>query len=136
MADLLLDLVQILEDAGVVSGDGIDTFRDFRPETPDFVISLLEYPGYPTESGCIAVVRSIQISVRAPQDDPDSARLKAWEIFNVLDTPLERVFDTRETSAGTRWGVIAAKQSPFKMGIDDSNRFVYGFNIGVTTYRD
>jgi len=136
MYDLLLDLINVLADAGVVAGDGIDSFRDFRPDQPDFAISLIEYPAAPPELGVEAVPRSVQISVRADIDDPDAARQKAWEIFNVLCIADEPILDTRETLAGTRWGVISARQVPFKMEVDSSNRFIYGFNLAIVTHRD
>jgi hypothetical protein len=136
MADLLLDLIEYLTHKGVVAGDAIDCFRDVMPDEPDKVISLYEYSGRGTTTGVGAVDRSVQIVVRSGRDDPDWARVKAWEIFNELDTPEDRVLDTREIYNGTRWAVLYARQTPFKVEVDQSGRVKYGFNMGVATHRD
>ncbi len=137
MADLLLDLINYLESLVIVAGDGIDSFRDFMPDEPDKLVVLNEYAGSGTQTGAAGVSRSVQVMVRASPDDPEWAKNKAWEIFNVLDTPEDRVLDTREHIVpDVRWAVIVARQTPFKIKVDENARSIYGFNLGVVTSRD
>lgn len=141
-ADLLLDITKYLTYRKVVKGYGKDCFCDYMPDQPDRIVALYEYSGGGTVTGVEAVERSVQVTVRSNSDDPNWARKKAWEIFNILDTPLDRVLDLRELepkyepSIGIRWAVSYARQTPFKIGVDKSNRVRYGFNMGITTYRD
>jgi len=129
MADLLLDIIDYLKAAGLVSGDGIDAFRDFAPEAPDSVVVLYEYAGV-VGFATAAVVRSVQVVAR--DGDAATAKQKVWAIFNVLDSPDDRILNL----TATRWAVVEAKQTPFKIGVDESNRVLWGFNLGITTYRD
>lgn len=126
MADLLLDLINYLKAAELVSGDGTDAFRDFTPDKPDNVVILREYAGIPG----LADVRSVQVVVR--NTDASSAKDKAWSIYNALDVPEDRIIDV----STSRWGVIQARQTPFKIGIDERNRYQWGFNLAITTTRD
>jgi hypothetical protein len=137
VSDLLMDLAEYLADEGVTEGPNVDTFLDDRPEEPDKVVSLIEYAGSPTPTGSNVVERSIQVSVRSSLADPNWARTKIWEIFNKLDTPVDRILDLREDDYGAeRWGVLYARQSPFFLLRDQNGRVVYTFNMGITTYRD
>ena len=43
MAALLLDIVTYFTSKQLIVGDGVDAFRDFKPETPDNIISVHEY---------------------------------------------------------------------------------------------
>lgn len=133
MAEMLLDIIEYLETAAVVDGDGEDCFRDIMPETPDKAISLQEYGGLGAIASAEGVVRRFQVRVRSTSDDPGWAHSKVWEIFNTLITT-DPVVDTRPTNEF--WGVLTAIQTPFKVTTDDSNRVVYGFNVAATTYRD
>lgn len=126
LADLLLDLVTYLQLKGHVTGDGIDTFRDFAPNAPNNLVVLFEYGGVPG----LADVRNVQIMVR--NVDPDAAKQKAWSIFKELDIPEDRILYLTDT----RWTIIAARQTPFKIGVDENNRILWGFNLAITTPRD
>ncbi len=130
LGDMLLDVVNYLQSRGVVAGDGVDTYRDFTPDKPDKVVVLQEYPGLGTIQGSEGAQRNFQVAVRSAVDDPDWARLKAWEIFNVLDLP-GRIIDE-----GGFWGVLSGRQTPNKLRVDDNNRVVYGFNMNIVTQRD
>jgi hypothetical protein len=135
--DLLLDLAKYLISERIARGLAFDIFCDLIPDKPDKVVVLHEYAGPPTTTGVTCVDRSVQISVRSSREEPEWAKKKAWEIFNLLDNPLDRTLDTREhISPGTLWGVVWARQTPFKIGVDQSNRVTYGFNIGISTGRD
>lgn len=127
MVDLLLDLTAYIRSKGVASETPI--FSDFSPSTPDSVIVLAEYSGTPsfTSEAC---VRSVQVTVR--DRDAELARQKAWEIYKVLNVPEDRIiyFTT------SRWAIVTPRQTPFKIGVDEQNRILWGFNLAVTTYED
>lgn len=136
LADMLLDIINYLESLNVVDGDGVDTFRDNMPESPDKAISLIEYDGLGAIPSAEGVVRRFQVGARSSADDPDWAHSKVWSIFNALVTD-ELVIDTRElVPAGDFWGVLRGVQTPHKTKTDESNRVTYSFNVIVTTYRD
>jgi hypothetical protein len=125
---LLLDIVTYLTSKGVIEGDGIDTFRDFIPETPDYLVAVTEYGGSPPVPFETLVHRSVQVSVR--DKSADVARSKALEIYKVFlsETENKRVDFTED-----RWGQVSLRQTPFRMKTDASDRVTYGFNIGITT---
>jgi hypothetical protein len=130
MPNLLLDVIEHLASKGLVTGDGIDAFRDFMPDSPDNVVVVSEYSGSPGESALESYDRSIQIKVR--DINYTNCRNKINQIFAVLDNPQERIKDL----PNSRWGVFYAKQTPFKLEVDSSNRTVFVVNFGVTTYKD
>ncbi len=137
--DLLLQLVRHVISADIATGEGVDVFADYMPDSPDEVISFYEYHGSPTPTGAHCVNRSIQVLIRGPKGDVDKARGKAWEVFNFLDTPLERVLDTREDAQntnGTLWAIINARQTPARLREDSQERPIYSFNLSVITSRD
>ena len=126
---LLLDIVRYLTDKEVIIGDGIDTFRDFIPESPDCLVAVTEYKGSPVVPYEPAVHRSVQISVR--NTDADIARQKAWEIYRaILDG---RQDDGRVDFTSERWGQVSFRQTPFRTSTDHSDRVTYAFNMGITT---
>lgn len=126
---LLLDIVTFLTTKGVIEGDGIDTFRDFVPEQPDNLISLVEYKGSPVEVFDPTVHRSVQVSVR--DKSADKARSKALLIFKTFQ---ESTGDSRRVDfTDSRWGQVYLRQTPFRLSTDSSDRVTYAFNIGITT---
>ena len=129
MNDLLLDIVTYLTNAEVVQGDGVDIFRDFSPEEPDDIVIVYEYSGDPTALHETAVHRSLQIVARSKS--AVTARTKATTIFNLL-SPESRYKNLTEE----RWCQLYPRQTPFKIKTDGNNRHYYGFNLGITTYRD
>lgn len=130
MANLLEDFITYLTNQGVVTGDGVDAFRDIQPDKPDDVVTVREYAGSPTTTGVEAVERSLQILARSKT--PSVARSKIHQIFNLIDTPLNRIKYLTET----RWIVAYARQTPFKYNVDANGRTVFAFNLGVATTRD
>ena len=136
MSDLLQDLSEYLIAKNIGTGRGVDIFEDFSPDSPDLVIIVREYAGNPTTTGVDVLDRSVQISVRAPKDNEGLARSRIWEIFNLLDTPEDRVKDFREELVNDRWMVFYARQTPFKLAVDELGRPIFAFNAGVATYRD
>ena len=125
---LLLDIIEFFVSNDVADGDGIDCIRDFSPEDPDDVIVLYEYKGSAVVSFDDTSVRSVQVTVRSA--DPDTARDKAIKLFNLF-----HVHDTAKRIDFTenRWGQVTLRQTPFKIKIDENNRTVFGFNMGVLT---
>lgn len=123
---LLLDIVTFLADNGIVQGDGVDAFRDFTPEAPDSLVALHEYKGDPAVFYDPNVNRSVQITVR--DKDADVARQKALDIYKLLMSDNLIVQFTSD-----RWGQVHLRQTPFKIGQDNNDRVIYGFNIGITT---
>jgi hypothetical protein len=125
---LLLDIVEYLVDNNVAVGDGIDCFRDYSPEDPDNVIVLYEYRGSTSVPFDDTTQRAVQVTVRS--SDPDYARDKAIEIFNLFKVKecAKRVDFTTD-----RWGQVTLRNTPFKIKVDENDRFIYGFNMGVLT---
>lgn len=126
MAALLLDIVEFLTTKGVVQGDGIDAFRDFRPEDPDRLVALYEYQGSPRLFYEPLVNRSVQVTVR--DKDADVAQALCLQIYNMLYSEDSVVHFT-----SSRWGQVYLRQPPFRLLQDSKDRVVYAFNIGVTT---
>lgn len=123
---LLLDIVLYLTSKGVITGDGVDTFRDFVPEKPDNLVSITEYKGSPMVHYEPSAHRSVQVSVR--DTDADSARRKALEIYKQFISENSIVDFTPD-----RWGQVSLRQPPFRVSTDSSDRVTYAFNMGITT---
>lgn len=126
---LLLDIITFLTTKGVVTGDGIDAFRDFIPEEPDTLVALIEYMGNPAIPVDPTVHRSVQITTR--NIDADTARQKALQIYKVFVDCKDET--GRIDFTESRWGQLYLRQSPFKYRTDENNRTYYCFNVGVTT---
>ncbi len=130
MDDLLLDIIEYLVEEGVLEGDGVDAFRDFAPDSPDDVTIIYEYQGDPQAlHEDTAVHRSLQIVSRSKQ--PTTAKVKANEIHAFLSPP-GRYKKLNEN----RWCQLYPRQTPFKIKTDDNGRVYYGYNFGVTSYKD
>lgn len=125
---LLLDIVEYIVDNGAALGDGIDCFRDYSPESPDNAIVLYEYRGGASVAFDDTTQRAVQVTVRS--SDPDYARDKAIEIFNLFRVKecAKRVNFTED-----RWGQVTLRNTPIKIKVDENDRFIYGFNMGVLT---
>lgn len=129
MADMLDDLKTYLITNGIGSDSSIKL--DNKPEDPDDVIVLSEYPGNPINFGEASVDRNVQIIVR--NTSRGDAHDICWSIFNLF----EIVTDTRiHDLTSTRFAIIYSKQAPYKMGVDEKGRYMYVFNMGVTSQRD
>lgn len=128
---LLEDIVTYLTSLSLIQGDGVDTFRDFKPETPDNVVSLHEYKGDPVSPYADVVHRSVQVVVR------NKRAIEAQELANKLckafiaDNENLRIDFTPD-----RWGQVHIRQIPYKLSQDESDRVHYGFNLGITTTID
>jgi len=130
MATLLEDMVTYLIAQGIVTADGTDIWRDSSPDTPDTAVVLYEYAGRGSSIGDVATVRSIQVTARAKR--AVDAKAKANAIYKSLIKEKEPIVYLTTT----RYTVLKARQTPFKIGVDESNRIIYGFNLAVTTTND
>ena len=125
---LLEDIVSYLTELGIVQGDGIDTFREFKPEMPDNIVSLHEYKGDPVSPYTNVVHRSVQVVVR------NKSAVEGKALANRLCKAFMASDDTlRIDFTPTRWGQVHVRQTPYKFSQDESDRVHYGFNLGITT---
>ena len=122
-------LGQHLIDSGFGTTLGLDVFIDYQPTEPNSLIVINEFPGLATRVGIDAVERSIQLVVR--DFDPTTAHTRIWGIFNLLDQ-----IENKARVIGGRAMSLYARQPPFKIAVDEQRRFLYGFNMGVTTTRE
>lgn len=125
---LLEDIVAYLTELGLVQGDGIDTYRDFKPETPDNIVSLHEYKGDPISPYTNVVHRSVQVVVR--NKSAAEAQALAQRLCKAFISSDETL---RVDFTPTRWGQVHVRQAPYKFSQDESDRIHYGFNLGITT---
>lgn len=128
---LLEDIVAYLSSKDLIKGDGVDTFRDFKPEYPDNIVSLHEYKGDPVSPYTPVVHRSVQVVVRNKSAVAAQALAKQlFDAFRNYDESQRIDFTT------TRWGQVHIRQTPYKILQDDKDRVHYGFNLGITTTTD
>lgn len=127
MADLGEDFETFFATAGLLSdfAFGIDIMQ----ESPDSAISVYEYSGGTVAPQVAGAVRQIQVVVR--NAEPYEAKKKADALYHSLDSDDGIVNLTEE-----RWGAITLLQTPFKMKVDNKDRFYYVFNLSITTYSD
>lgn len=131
MASLLEDLVTWMVDNGVAEGDGVDTFRDTSPKSPDTVTVLREYDSIiNSDKGYRVTVRYVQVSCR--DEKATRAKAKCDELYRLFDRPEETVTDLPDN----RWAIIAVKNTPIKINVDEQHRTTYAFNVAVTTKSD
>lgn len=125
---LLLALVEYCVSLKLCIGDGEDCFRDFMPEEPDYAIVFHEYSGDPLNPFTTNVHRSVQIKVRGV--DAEQARSKAVQLCEAFRATGE---DRQTCFTDSLWGQVYVRQTPFKLGQDESGRVTYCFNLGITT---
>jgi hypothetical protein len=129
MSNLLLDIVTYLTTEGLVTGDGVDAFRDFTPEEPNAVVSVHEYKGSPPPLFETISTRMVQVAVRDVSST--AARNKALDLYNALHSP-----DTYLDLTASRWALIQPMNTPTKIRVDKQSRVFYGFNLSITTQHD
>lgn len=125
---LLKDIATYLTNLGLVEGDGIDVYRDFKPEAPDNIVSLHEYPGDPPSPFTDVVHRSVQVVVR--NRNAEAAHSLAIKLYKAFAAVGE---SRRIDFTPTRWAQVYVRQVPHKFSQDESDRVHYGFNLGITT---
>lgn len=132
MSDLLKDIGAFLVSNGIYTKVGTDVVLDSKPDSPDKVCCLFEYPGSPPDPGAEYLDRRVQILTR--DTSYSSAKAKAWAIYNLLDKPGNPEDIIQLSDA--RIAVFSAIQSPFKLEEDSKKRIVFICNYVVTTERD
>ena len=125
---LLEDLISYCVSNSLLVGDGEDAFRDFLPESPDACVAFIEYSGSPVHPVLDYVHRSVQVVVRCA--DAESAHTKASQLCNIFKSQTESL---RIDFSETTWGQVYIRQTPFRIDQDESDRVIYGFNLGITT---
>jgi len=127
MSELLKDIKTYLINQGIdVTGN---IFLDFKPDTPDNIIVIGEYPGGPSSSDLTD--RRIQILVR--DTDYSTGKTKINSIRTLLDSESPEQIITLSTSRST---VFHALQEPFKLDEDKQKRIIFCCNFRVITTRD
>jgi Bacteriophage minor capsid protein len=128
----LSELGDYLDGLGIatqaVNGQGGTLFLSSRPDTPDDLLCLYQYPGGPPEyvqDSFSPVAESVQIQVVARAiryEDADRLASEAW-------TALSSV--TNATLGGTYYRSIRPNSSPGLMGRDANDRLLVFFNATV-----
>jgi hypothetical protein len=125
---LIDDLSDYLSSGGITG----TIYKGFLPPTPDTAIAIYETGGVApiramgNVAGRAVVERPrIQVVCRAGQYDYQAARLKAQDVFALLDGMPAR------TVNGVSYLDSAAVQSPFLMGRDESGRPKIACNYDV-----
>lgn len=126
---LLEDIVAYLTSLGLVVGDGIDVYRDFKPEAPDNIVSLHEYQGDAVSPYTDVVHRSVQVVVR--NKSAEEAHILATRLFRAFLSNNETL---RIDFTPNRWAQVHVRQAPYKFSQDANDRVHYGFNLGITTH--
>lgn len=129
MSNLLADVATLLVQEGLATEISTDIFLDYLPDAPDQAIALYEYGGIPVGLGVDTQHRNIQVRVRGGYE---WAAKRIWDIYNLLNTPLEPIVDI----TSERWGIVEVLQTPFILTRDSLTRVNFAFNLSVTTYSD
>lgn len=109
-------------------GNTGDIFTSMTPETPDAVISVIEYGGEPPKfvhnrRGISTSMPRVQINVR--DSVPETARARSaaicGELAKLVNTPV----------GSGHYRRIMPLQTPFQRERDENDRFTYTFNVSV-----
>jgi hypothetical protein len=131
MSDLLLDLIDFLVDNNKVEGRAIDAFTDNAPISPDDIVSLYEYGGNPAFIGDFAN-RGITVQVRNKIYTVGKEKIHdIYNLFHKNDVEDRIIFLTED-----RWAIIHPRSTPTKLKVDESNRTIFTFSMGVLTTKD
>jgi hypothetical protein len=127
MAALIDDLAQWIINNSLATAKGTDVFCDFVPDQPDAVVVINEYgsvmfPEMNLDSG----IRYVGIAVR--NSVGPTARDLAHSLFLLFNTD-----ETVSDLPNGRWAILHPRSMPFCIGLDEKRRFVYAFNVSVTT---
>jgi hypothetical protein len=125
---LLEDIINNIIGAGLATAKDTDIFKDYVPPIPDSCIIVSEYQGSPVADFTDVSVRSVQVMVR--NLSKVSAKQLCWSIFQLFCYP------TKIVNLRTRICIVANRNTPFKIGVDEKNRAQYVFNMGITTNFD
>jgi hypothetical protein len=73
------------------------------------------------------------VQIRSRDKNAEIAKSLIWDIFNLLNG-IEK--DNEVLTPSGRAMVFHPLQVPFRLLIDEKNRFVYVFNLGIATTKD
>ena len=109
--------------------------KGFMPDTPSTVVTVFETGGYrPTHylstGAQTRVYENPGIMIHARSTDYQTARNLAESVFTKLDGITNRALPT--TTGTHHYVSIDAVQSPFLVGRDSNDRFVFSVNFDVT----
>lgn len=128
MGDLLEDVIQYIIDANLANKKDVDIFKDYSPKEPDKCIIIYEYNGSAPADFTNMSVRSVQITSRAKT--AKDAKLVSWQIYKALYK------EDLNITLGTRKALIALRNTPIKIDVDEKNRYLWAFNVAITTNFD
>jgi len=126
---LLTDMALYLEAQGVAKR-GNDLFAGTRPEEPDQVLTVWEYPGmapeYQNDGASTGPVRERpQLQVMGRGKDYESVRAMVQSAWIALGRVTNQVIN------GTRYIEIRPSSSPALIGRDSNDRVLIGFNASI-----
>jgi hypothetical protein len=126
--DLLTDIITTIVSNGLAVQKDVDIFKDYSPENPDTCIIVYEYNGSPIGIFTDLSVRSVQIVVR--NKIGQEAKKLADQVLKLFNP------ETGIMLIQSRTCVIANRNTPIKIGVDEHDRKLYAFNLGITTNLD
>lgn len=129
---MLLDEVGTYLQTEGIGTLGTDLFKGLLPDIPDACVALIETGGQASEHVLSSAVGapaweapSFQVTCRAGRRDYSAARIKANDVFKLLDG-LANI-----TLSSVRYLSISAIQAPFAMPRDEQERPLLIFNCAV-----
>ena len=125
---MLDDMATLLASAGCGTV-GTNIFKGHRPATPNKCLTLYQYAGEPPTLIMGAFYERPGLQIWSRSSDPKEA-------LTMLDTVIDVLHGlTETTTAYARYLLVAAKQSPAAMGLDDNGRTEYVCNFRVVMTR-
>lgn len=128
MTDLLLEVINHIVSAQLANAKDVDIFKDYSPSSPDSCVIVYEYQGSAPAPFTDISVRSVQIVARAKNSQ--EAKAKAWSIYHIFHA------EDNLITLNNQVRIIACRNTPIKIGVDELNRYLYAFNLGITTNFD
>lgn len=125
---LLRDIATMIVEDGICNELDSDIFTHVKPNEPDNTVVLFEYKGSKVAQFTNTSIRSVQILVRNKRNI--SASELIWEIYDLLNKKDNIIM------IGDKLCLIAIRNTPFQMGIDDKGRYEWVLNLGVTYNND
>lgn len=126
--ELLDEVITHIIDNNLAKKKDTDIFKDYSPKSPDNCIIVYEYAGSGAGDWDDISVRSVQVVVR--DKSIIAAKALSWKIFKILN-PVGGLM-----TIGSRKVIVANRNTPIKIGVDDNNRNLVAFNLGITTNFD
>jgi len=121
---LLDDIDDLLTTGGVAT----TIYRGFMADRPNDAVAIIETGGLPPIKGMAdgpgeALFERATVQITRRSTSYDTARDSMHTIYTLLDGVTQRTINS------TRYSMIAALQSPFGLGRDESGRTMLGCNF-------